>query len=74
MASKSETKPIKNLSFVNKTIAAINSSDESYEDIGEAVGVSFQTVRRLAQGLTPKPNANTIQKIYEYLFECELQF
>ena len=45
MASKSETKPIKNLSFVNKTIAAINSSDESYEDIGEAVGVSFQTVR-----------------------------
>ena len=64
----------KHLSFVTKTIELIRNSDESFEDIGYNCGVSFQTVRRLSLNQTPNPDANTVQTIYEYLSECELQF
>ena len=57
-----------------KLIAVTENNKEILEEIAEAVGTNINTLYRIRRGITDKPDCNLIQRLYEYLFECELDF
>lgn len=57
-----------------KLIQTINNTDETIETIAVAIGSNASTVGRIKRSETGKPDVTTVQNLYEYLFDCELQF
>ena len=73
-STKKKTPRMEKGSLLIATAKAINESEESFDDIAYNAGTSPGTVRRIANETTVRADVDVVQKIYEYLHCCELEF
>lgn len=60
--------------FLEVTRELINKSTESFDSIAYAVQCNHVTLRNIASGKTVHADCDLVQRIYEYLTDCELEF